>query len=268
MLSCAQVPSVVIQGFPGTYKYLIEALNQLTIPVYAIWHGGFVQSDEDYGWDGFRTLVEYCRAGKIKKLGFVKKGMEQVFKRIGLPSGFVMNYLPEIPDGPSTPLPGGPHIGIWANFRKRPFAMMAAGKLIDDSTIHIWNGNDRVVDFGKILDINTHVYMEGVPQDLMKSKLASMDLNLYVSLNECAPMLPLESLSAGVPCLFGPHSHYFEDHPYLHSRLVVPAPDRADVIAEFISRALKERVQIIKAYREYAPGYNARARESVEKFLQ
>ena len=81
-------------------------------------------------------------------------------------------------------------------------------------------------------------------------------------------MLPLESLAAGVPCLIGPSSHLFEDHPYLHSRLVVPYPDRSDIIAQYIQKALEERNQIVEAYIRYAPNYNRRARQSLCDFLE
>jgi hypothetical protein len=80
-------------------------------------------------------------------------------------------------------------------------------------------------------------------------------------------MLPLESLSVGVPCLIGPTSHLFKDNPFLHERLVVPSPDRADVIARHIRWVLDEREDIVRAYIDYAPGYNARARHTVAEFL-
>jgi hypothetical protein len=81
-------------------------------------------------------------------------------------------------------------------------------------------------------------------------------------------MLPLESLSVGTPAVIGPTSHLFEDEAYLHERLVVPYPDRADVIARHIRRALDERAEIVARYAQYAPSYNARARESVRDFLR
>jgi len=95
-----------------------------------------------------------------------------------------------------------------------------------------------------------------------------MHLNLNVTLSECAPMVPLESLSLGVPCLLGPTSHYFEDHEYLRSRLVVPMPDSAWSIGNLIAQALEERTEIIEAYRAYAPGYNQRAGDSLARFLE
>ena len=49
--------------------------------------------------------------------------------------------------------------------------------------------------------------------------------------------------------------------------VIVPYPDRADVIAAHITMAMSERREIIGAYRDYATGYNAAARRSVQHFL-
>jgi hypothetical protein len=81
-------------------------------------------------------------------------------------------------------------------------------------------------------------------------------------------MLPLESFSLGVPCLVGPTSHLFEDDPYLREAVVVPYPDRADVIASYIAGALEERDGLVAAYRSYATAYNAEARGTVRDFLR
>ena len=94
-----------------------------------------------------------------------------------------------------------------------------------------------------------------------------MHLNLYVTLSECCPMLPLESLAEGVPCLLGPNSHLFDDSAYLHSRLVVDYPERNEIIAHYIRQALAEREDIVAAYRRWAPKYWMRSQQSVVEFL-
>ena len=63
-------------------------------------------------------------------------------------------------------------------------------------------------------------------------------------------------------------SHYFLDDAYLNSRLVVPMPDDARVIADFANQAILEREQIIRAYQAYAPGYNRRAQQVLAEFLE
>ncbi len=140
--------------------------------------------------------------------------------------------------------------------------------MIPNAVIHSANLSQRgmaVVDQFNLR--KGHTSARPLPHDDLMKRMAETHLTLYVTFSECCPMLPLESLSLGVPCLIGPASHLFEDDAYLFSRLVVPFPDRADVIAQYAKRALDERDEIVRRYMEYAPTYNQRARESVDEFL-
>jgi hypothetical protein len=124
-----------------------------------------------------------------------------------------------------------------------------------------------VEDFVQELGVNARIRRQPVPQAEIQQHLRSMHLNLYVTLSECCPMLPLESLAEGVPCLLGPNSHLFDDSAYLRSRLVVDYPERNEIIAHYIRQALTERDDIVAAYRRWAPKYWQRVQDSVADFL-
>ncbi len=237
-----------------------------------LWHASYVQMTEDYQWALLRLWVEAARDGIVDTVGTVKQGMEQFFERAGIRSRFVMNYVPEIPRGPSVPREGGPHIGIWISgnsYRKLPYAMLAAVKLIPGAVLHGSNFVKRVREAIELFEIPVYRPSQTpLPQAEMLEAIRETHATLYVTFSECSPMLPLESLSVGTPCLVGPTSHLFEDDDTLRSRLVVPAPDRADVIAEWTLRAIQERDAIVRAYMRWAPAYNERARKSLEEFLR
>jgi len=265
-------PSILIQGFPLTYIHLINALHRLkpSLPIYVIWHGNFLQAMEDYAWKGLQTIIDLCKEKKIAKLGFVKKGMAETVSCLGVPASFIMNRAREIPDGPSVALPDGPHLGIWTMYNhwpKPPYAMLGAARLIPGAVIHTIHGAERVKEFNRYMDLETKYYPL-FPQSEMRTQMAQMNLNLYITFSECAPMLPLESLAAGSPCLLGPVSYYFDDNSYLYSRLVVPTPDSTLDIAHYIEKALAERDEIINCYRAYAPGYNERVGKVLADFLE
>lgn len=270
----AGCPAIVIQGFPQTYRFLVSALREAapSIPVFLIWHGNFLQANQDYAWTSLQMVVELAGEGKLARLGFVKQGMAEVMALRGLPTGFVMNRVRAIPDAPSQPLPDGPHLGIWnivESWHKPPYAMLAAASTIPGAVVHLSALTARAEEALSFWQLERGRVQEGpIDQADMPATLAPMHLNLNVTLSECAPMVPLESLSLGVPCLLGPTSHYFEDHEYLRSRLVVPMPDSAWSIGNLIAQALEERTEIIEAYRAYAPGYNQRAADSLAKFLE
>ncbi len=121
--------------------------------------------------------------------------------------------------GPSQPLPGGPHLGIWAvrlaRWRKLPYAMLAAATELPGAVVHVSGADDRVVEFVRELQIFAEVSKAAVPQHELPRRMAKMHLNLYVTFSECCPMVPMESLAEGVPCLLGPNSHLFEDDAVL-----------------------------------------------------
>lgn len=275
LFQAAGIRKLVIQGFPLSYSHFIDTLRKDApqISIYAIWHGSFMQSGEDVNWRAFQALLTYARNGQIAKIGFVKEGMAEVLNKYGARTGFVMNLVQRIPDAPSFPITevGNSKLGLWntngSAWRKLPFAMIAAAGTVSGCTLHISGADKRIRAFTSLLGVQNVVSDTPILQPEMPLRLAEMHLNLYVTLSECAPMLPLESLSVGVPCLFGPNSHYFRDNQFLHSRLVVPYPDSAHMIAKYIERALEERSEIIREYIRYAPDYNVRAKQTLINFL-
>jgi len=274
LLAETNCKKIVMSGFPVSYRYLVIALRELfpEIKIFVIFHGQYNQYREDYDRQSYSSMLNLAKAGKIDKLGFVKKGMAEVVTAgTGVQTGFLMNWVGQIPQKPSVPLEGGPHLGMWllwsGNWRKPPYTMLASSLLVPGSIIHGADSDERLQEYIQLMNIRAEFVGKPLPHYELLDAMTRMHVNLYVTFHECAPMLPLESLSVGVPCLFGPVSHYFEDEVYLHKRLVVPYPERAEVVAEYTIRAIEERDQIIQHYKDYALYYNQQARQSVSEFL-
>jgi hypothetical protein len=270
----AKPPSLTFQGFSHSYFNLVKILHSTypQMPIYVIYHGNFLQMREDFEWHIFKLILELYESGIFRKIGFVKKGMAEVMQKSGVNAAFIMNMVRRIPERVSQPGTEGRKVGIWSeldwNWRKPPYAMLAALSLIQNASGHVYNVSPRAKKLGEILKIQAEYVTKAIPQEDVLTAMADMHLNLYITLSECAPMLPLESLSVGSPCLFGPTSHYFLDNDYLFNRLIVPNPDKAEVIAEKANLVLGEREQVIEAYRAYAPGYNQQARQALADFLE
>lgn len=263
---------VVLQGFPFSYQHLVQALNRLApdLPIHVVWHGTFMQATEDYAWRSFRLMCALQKQGKIRRIGCVKKGQEKILRHRGLDAHYLLNMYRAIPEGvaavPVTPI----KLGIWSISELRhkpPYEMLAAASMIKGAQVVGSVASERMLDFCKEFGLAQSFLGRMVPQAEMPAQLATTHLNLYVTLNECAPMLPLESFAAGVPCIVGPNTPYFENHTYLQSRLVVAVPDDAYAIAQKIELALAERDQIVSAYREYAIEHNAESALTLQRFL-
>src|SRR5439155_22013071 len=190
-------------------------------------------------------------------IGTVKKGMERFFLGLVIKSRLVLNFVPGTPMSPPAIDGQERRVGTWVSkttYRKIPHAMLSALAMLPNCRLHAAGLDDSARKMVQYLGIRVGVMHPGpLPHDDLMQAVRETRASLYVTFSECCPGLPLESMMVGVPCLIGPTSHLFEDHPYLFERLVVPFPGRADIIADFLERALGERDRIITEYREYLP---------------
>ncbi|KAI9136185.1 hypothetical protein BKA69DRAFT_207226 [Paraphysoderma sedebokerense] len=73
--------------------------------------------------------------------------------------------------------------------------------------------------------------------------LLSMNVNMYISLTECFPMMVTESISAGIPALTSATSAIYSEDKILEEFLVVNELDTPDLIAGKASREWKIFIQ-------------------------
>ena len=261
---------ILVQGFPRSYLNLLLMLRKRLpkTPIFCIYHGPFTQFRVPEERKSLQALIELHREGVLDRIGLVKKGMAETLQTIGVDARFIMNFMAKIPTIPAqTDYVSVGIVGSEWQPLKPLFHQVAACKHFDYDEIKIVGSENPVMEFCELFEVDA-CHLGALPQSEMPAFLGSNTINLYVSLSECAPMLPLESLAEGVPCLFGPNNHYFSDHAYLRSRLVVDVPDSETRIARFARIAVEERQEIITEYRKYAKNYNIRAMKSFEAFLE
>ena len=268
----ANVEHIILSGGEWTQLELVHQYKKANpnARLDVIWHGNYLQFSSPYDWASFERILNLHNDGLINKIGVLKKGMEEFLSISGYRSKLLSNYIPLIAEKASIPFEGGPHIGIWTgtNNWKIPFAMLAALKFIPGSLLYATGVTQLVKNFVDHFKIPYNFLHDNlISPNLLEKIIEKMHLCLYITIAECSPMMPIESLSLGVPCLIGPNNHLFEDAPYLHSRLVVDYPERADVIARYISQALEERENIVLEYGKYAKQYNEKSKEFLAEFL-
>jgi SAM-dependent methyltransferase len=274
LLLTAGVKHLISAGAAPGHLEVIKALNRSNsgIRCDVTWHGSYVQHYEDYGWSMMTQAITLAKQRMIYKFGFAKKGMEKTFQAIDLRAEFLPNFVNLIPDSASVVTSNNPQLGIWLSwigYRKLPYPMIAAAQLVEGSVLNMAGVENRAKQWADMLGVKVNYFSPGpIPREELHQRIKNTHLSLYLTSSECAPMLPIESLSLGVPCLISPVSHWFEDDEYLHSRLVVPYPERPEIIADYIKQALDEREQIIDRFKSYATRYNSWAIEQVQKFLR
>ncbi|MDX2131187.1 MAG: hypothetical protein SFY69_03935 [Planctomycetota bacterium] len=268
-----RAPRVVISGGDHRQHRLMQLVREAAPRVRCdlFFHGSYPQFSEDYVWQIFKMWVESARRGDVYSIASDKFGYDRFVRSLGLRGHVLLNRIegpllddPNLPDSPR-------HVGLWLSgttYRKLPHAMLAALKMMPDTLLHGAGLDARSREVIEFLDIPTAFAQERhLPHEELFTAMRRTHLTMYVTFIECCPMLPLESLHQGVPALTGPNSHLFDDNPFLFERLVVPFPDRAEVIADYAERAIRERREIIAEYQRYWPTYDARAKNSVREFL-
>jgi len=267
------VKHLITAGVSPGHLQLVNSIKQLDpeIRCDVTWHGSYLQNCEDYAWSMIKQLIHLAKRGIIYKCGFAKKGMEETFRSMGLRAEFLPNFVNAIPESATMIKEDNPQLGIWLSgisYRKLPYAMIASAHLLGNVDLNMAGVGDRAKEWTDALGVNVKYYNpHPIPREELHQRIKNTHLSLYLTSSECAPMLPIESLSLGVPCLISPVSHWFEDDEYLHSRLVVTYPERPEIIAKYIIQALEEREKIIERYKIYVENYNSWAKLQVQKFL-
>lgn len=269
----AGVKHFISAGAAPGHLEVIKVIHKLnpSIRCDITWHASYIQHCEDYGWSMMNHAITLAKQGVIYKFGLAKKGMEKSFQAMGLKAEFLPNLVQTIPDKASTVNSVNTELGIWLSwigYRKLPYAMIAASQLVKNSALNMSGVGYRAKEWAEMLGVKVKFFSDGsIAKEELYQRIKNTHLSLYLTSSECAPMLPIESLSLGVPCLISPVSHWFEDDEYLHSRLVVPYPERPEIIAKYIEQAVEERKQIIDRYKVYATRYNEWANQQLNLFL-
>ena len=236
-----------------------------------LWHSNFLQMGEEHDWNLLRHWLRAIDDGLITRVGVVKRGLENFFAKLGIDCIFVPNIIRTDPR--EIRYNGGiPKVGIWlsgsSSYRKLPHASIIAVKLMSEYLLTGAGFDPAVMELVAELGIRyDRLWPNPLPQEVLHRHMKDTGLTLYVTLSECSPMLPLESLHLGIPCLIGPSSHLFRDHDYLRRTLVVDEALSPVAICEKALAARAEGERIIEAYREYALEEQSLERAAISRLL-
>lgn len=193
---------VTISGFAFFFFDIINRLKPNS-NLEVIYHGTWSEMHDKSQRDWMARMFQLAGIGKIKKIGFIKKGMaETVNKLYGFDCEQIPLPSPEIPHGiQKLNLDRSKfHIGVFGadTFNKNLHNQVVHALLIENAIIHVLdksifeylNITERIIEHGK-----------NVPKEKFLQILGSMDLNLYMSYSESWGLVNYESEAMGVPCI-------------------------------------------------------------------
>ena len=256
-------------GGPRLAK-MIHGLNP-EIRIKVFWHGSLSQVLDKYGWNIHEQIMRLHREGVVTAFATCKKSLLNFYKKNGVNAYFITNKVDvrirvDKHEG-SNQLKVGLYAASPSNWRKNMFSQIAAVSLMRDVILDIVPLDEVAESFARSLGVRVTGESSNIARSDLIKRMAGNDVNLYVTFSECSPMLPLESLEVGVPCITGNNHHYFEDNE-LEKYLVVSQEDNPEAIRDKIKTCVEKRGEIMKAYVDFREKNLCLAKRDVKSFLE
>lgn len=272
-ISKSNIKQIIFATQAHGYKALAEKIKEKNskIIIKFMWHGShslFVNRDEEYFLE---SILDLEKRGIVTSIGFLKESMAKYYSLKGYNSYFVMNTVNTIKEAKSDIKRDEIKVGIYSSgdrWEKNTYNQLSACSLVDNNIIvdsipatELFKSYCKLMNIKYVEDLKT-----SVSRDELVDRMSKNTINLYVTFTECAPMIPLESMQVGVPCIVGDNNHYFTN-TNLEKYLVVKAEDSIDEIAEKMKLCIENRDEIMRLYKEWKKEYDLKSKESVNKFL-
>lgn len=268
-----KISLVVFSAFARGWEQLAIELKRrnpsMTLKI--IWHGSHAMNVEDYDWEMFETIFRLLEGKIINSIAFVKKSMYDLYKAKGYNVEFLYNTVHvqkkemSIKDKSEKI-----KIGLYASgdrWVKNFYNQLAAASLFENAIIDCIPINNKIIKMSRILNVVSGGLRTNIPREKMLGRMSENDINFYVTFSECAPLIPIESLELGVPCITGNNHHYWEGTE-LEDYLIVNESDDVLKIYEKANYALENKDKILNIYKKWKKEYDKKSMESVNKFLE
>ena len=249
------------------------------IVIKIFWHGShamLVERDEEYF---LNNILQLHNKNKIDAIAFAKESMANFYKHKGYNSFFLPNvvninkdeYINKEKSCNITDKNDKVKIGLYSagnRWEKNTFNQLSAASMINNHVVDIFPKTELVEEFINLTNINvTDFNSNNLKRSELLKRMALNDVNLYVTFTECSPLIPLESLELGVPCITGNNHHYFLNSK-LSEFLIVKSEDDIDEIYDKIITAIKYKDEINILYKDWKAEYKVTVEKLLTEFLE
>lgn len=256
------------------YKDLAEKIHELNsnIKIKFMWHGShslFVNYNEQ---KFLEELLQLQKRGIVSTIGFFKSAMADFYNKKGYNACLLMNDV-NLKEKYNTQSNEDKNIkiGLYSSgdrWEKNTYNQLSSCAMVKDAYVDVIPNTKLATSFCKLMNIKMvdNNSSMAVSRDELLKRMASNDVNLYVTFTECSPMIPLESFELGVPCVIGNNTDFFKNSK-LNDMLVVKEEDSIDEIYEKINIAIENKEEIMSLYKEWKAEYSKEVIKLKEEFL-
>ncbi|MDF2964907.1 MAG: family 2 glycosyl transferase [Rickettsiaceae bacterium] len=263
----SDIDRIIFSSGDSIQLQLANRLNELKnvrkLDIYLLWHGSPAQWVDVKSCVTFNSWLQLYKKSKIKGIITLKQDLEYALRAYKINSYLMQNFIPnQALKKVNKSYNEEFRVGLWSAYTvwiKNLYPQLVAlGMLKDRVACHTnfsFNKYDAWINEG----IKLENFPEKIPHAELMYLMSNTDLTLYVTNTECSPMIALESLSLGVPCLVGPSSKLYHADEYLENMLTVNRVDCPYTIAQAIEKVIENYDGIIKRLPAFIENYNNKA---------
>jgi glycosyltransferase involved in cell wall biosynthesis len=259
---------VIISTLPNSMSTLLDLIAEKTI-VKVIFHGALSELSNETNEKQFFKMIELAQKNKIKKIGFVKSGLESWSSSLFSISTNQLQLRPMSPVMQTMNFKKSNkiNIGIFGNtsFNKNLYNQIAGALAIENAIIHT-SLTTKFTEFGFDDRIIVHPFMDHLT---FVQLISQMDINLHLSFSEgMGGQVFTESLAAGVPCLTSYNNEYLKHDLELQQLLTVEQYENPWQISKAIEQIISLDLSLLeKRLKDYSLIIEKEHENLLESFL-
>lgn len=274
LASSSSLKSVILSGGTLLQIKLAEKIRGLNpnIKIYFCWHGSPAQWTEISQYHTFNDWRKLYQQKVIDGVLSFKPELDKTLNSFGIDSISIKNYMIDTnhQNVLSHPTADEYKVGFFAalfSWYKNPFPQLLA--LGDVSGCKLTTNLDIVDSFDWVAE---HISIEKIPPHLPNASFVSMLANLhvvlYVTNTECSPMIALESIAVGTPCIVGPAGNIYKGNKRLEELLVVTEVDNPTAISNKVNEVRENYDEIKELISKFKSEYNNNVDLLKDKMLE
>jgi glycosyltransferase involved in cell wall biosynthesis len=259
---------VIISTLPISMNKLLDLIAEKII-VKVIFHGALSELSNETNEKQFFNMIQLAQTNKIKKIGFVKSGLEMWSSSLFSISTNQLQLKPMAPVSATMNFKKSNkiNIGIFGNssFNKNLYNQIAGALAVENTVIHT-SLQTKFTEFGFDDRIIVHPFMDHLT---FVQLISQMDINLHLSFSEgMGGQVFTESLAAGVPCLTSYNNEYLKHDLELQQLLTVEQYENPWQISKSIEQVISLDLSLLeKRLKDYSLIIEKEHENLLESFL-
>lgn len=267
-----ELKSVIMSGGTMLQMQLAKKIKDKNsnIKVFFGWHGSPAQWVDGPQYKTFGDWFNLYKDNIIDGVISFKPQLSDVLNEFNINSYSVCNYIIKSPVVNTLPAPENERytIGLFAamfSWYKNPFPQLLAIGSISGcelvTNLALEKEKKWITEKIKLVELNGNLNNKKFVELLSQLHVVS-----YVTNTECSPMIALEAVSVGTPCIVGPAGNIYKGNKKLEHYLVEPEVDNPKAIRERLILVRDNYQEIKSLLVTFAESYNSNLDE-VKKAL-